>query len=68
VWVTQIFYDFSWQDGSGIRLHSGTNVRMEGTKLVIDNAQPQQSGNYTCVAENMAAQRSVTFQLVVTGK
>lgn len=58
-----------WLRGGQV-LQSDTDVLVtsEG-HLLIGQARPQDTGNYTCVAENIAAKRMApTSQIIVYGK
>ena len=40
----------------------------EETRLFVTNAQPEDTGNYSCVATNMAANKKAHVWIVVSGE
>jgi hypothetical protein len=44
--------------------------RIRATELLlsINNAQPEDSGNYTCIAHNMAATHAANVHVIVSGE
>ena len=62
------FFPFRWEDpNSQVVLDTG-RVRMEAGKLYLTNAQPTDSGNYTCMAQNMAGTKNSILWIVVSGR
>lgn len=58
-----------WLDPRGHTVSDSGPVRVDETRLIIEAARAvDDSGNYTCVAENMAGTRMASFKLVVSSK
>lgn len=57
-----------WEDPSGNPIRSSSRVRVEdGNRLVIDIAKETDSGNYSCVINNIAATKRNNIMLVISG-
>jgi hypothetical protein len=55
-----------WLDPRGHTVSDSGPVRVDETRLIIEAARAvDDSGNYTCVAENMAGTKMASFRLVV---
>jgi hypothetical protein len=58
-----------WLDPRGHTVSDSGPVRVDETRLIIEAARAvDDSGNYTCVAENMAGTKMASFKLVVSSK
>lgn len=58
-----------WLDPRGHTVTDSGPVRVDESRLIIEAARAvDDSGNYTCVAENMAGTRMASFKLVVSSK
>ncbi len=43
-------------------------VKAVDEKLMITSAQPEDSGNYSCIATNMAGSKTASIKIMVSGK
>lgn len=58
-----------WLDAQGKPLPNTGPLRVEETRLFIESARSiEDSGNFTCVAENLAGTHAVTVHLIVSSE
>lgn len=56
-----------WRDPRGHIISDTGPVRVQDNTLIIAKARMNEDdGNYTCVAENLAGETDVTFQMVIS--
>ena len=67
VFVISLFV-YSWKSPSGSVLSDVSGrISVDGNSLRLTDLQPSDSGNYTCLVENIAAQKEQTIQIMVSG-
>ena len=59
---------FRWEDPFGQPLPEEGRVKVTTETLSILNAQETDSGNYTCLAENIAGVKRASVSVIVSGK
>ena len=58
-----------WLDPLDVEVGEVGRVKADDeTRLIITNAQPEDTGNYSCVATNMAGSKKAQVWVVVSGK
>ena len=57
-----------WEDPAGAEIPNDGRIKAVDHRLIVSNAQESDSGNYSCVAENMAGRQVGKVWLVVSGK
>lgn len=57
-----------WEDPSGRVISDTGRIRVDDTQLIVDGAKKVDTGNYTCVAENIAGQERTSLYFYVAGK
>lgn len=58
----------TWQRGDGSPLSPDVRFKVRGNTLEIETAQRSDSGNYTCVAENIAGNKTENVEVLVAGR
>ncbi len=57
-----------WEDPYGQMIPDSGRLKVIDRKFIISNAQPSDSGNYSCVGENMAGTKKAKLWIVVSGR
>ena len=63
----RVFF-FSWEDPSGQNVTEEGRISRAGNTLTLTELQPGDSGNYTCVVENLAGRRAKAVWIVVSSE
>ncbi|XP_035226737.1 inactive tyrosine-protein kinase 7-like isoform X2 [Stegodyphus dumicola] len=54
-----------WEDSSGRVISDAGRIRVDDSQLIVDGAKKSDTGNYTCVAENIAGQERASLYFYV---
>lgn len=57
-----------WEDPKGHVINDSGRIHVEDMRLTFLELQEADAGKYTCMAENLANKRSISFSLVVSGR
>ena len=60
--------NITWQLGDGSPLPTDSRFTVVGDTLEIEKAQRTDSGQYKCVAENIAGKKEVNVNVIVASK